>query len=61
MEKMFLSVAEYSKIMGQSDSMTRKQVKNDEIRHMRSGDRILIPHDEPQRIYDKAFGPGDAA
>lgn len=61
MEKLFLSVKEYSETMNQSESLTRKQIKNGEVRFTRSGDRVLIPHDEPRRKFEQAFPESEAA
>ena len=46
---LFLSVSAYSRAINQSEGLTRKQVKSGEVRHIRSGDRVLIPRDEPYR------------
>lgn len=44
----FISCAQFAERMGLSEAMVRKLTKSGEIRHIKMGDRVLIPADEPE-------------
>lgn len=45
----FISVATYSAMKGISPAQGRREVVAGKVPYVRSGDRILIPADEPER------------
>jgi len=48
-EPLFISVARYAALMGISPATARRDALAGKIPHIRNGDRILIPANEPQR------------
>ena len=51
-ETLLLSIRQYAEAMNISEGLARLQVKRGDVRHVRIGDRVMIPKSEPQRQID---------
>lgn len=54
-DALLLSIRQYAEAMNISEGLARLQVKRGNVRHMRIGDRVMIPKTEPQRQIDLAL------